>query len=331
MPPADREASEQKENLLPSGPLHKLWLFGAGQRSCESLGVSISWRGAPLVSQKKQVFSHARLRLSGFVFQLGRSSLVHTSSPLPFRQEREAHRFSQLANMALRNAYLNHEGTRAPGLAQPWDSPGFMQTIFGAPGTSLFNVSFQFPFAASLPPVNVASPPTLPASDARLARGVPLQAGSSASPPDEDGERQARLRQWAPIIERAGEASGVYTQLREADDVGALLANIFANTATATLAKRASAIGLFVRWYEQTIAHSASWPPSEEAAYAYVESLRVTRSPPTRATGFMEALAFCKGSILLDGADEVLSSPRVSGATSRCYEAKRLTQKAAPL
>ena len=74
-----------------------------------------------------------------------------------------------------------------------------------------------------------------------------------------------------------------------------------------------------------------SFPPSENVAYLYVEHLRISRAPPTRAQGVLEALAFCKGTLALARVDEVLTSPRATGAALRCYEEKRLTRKALPV
>ena len=238
------------------------------------------------------------------------------------------------ANMALTNAWMNMDSARAPGVFQPWQAPGFLQAVFGEQ-TDLFNVSFSSPGGAHIGTF-LGAAPSPPASEVpshTSAARLPFASGTPLPGPTEGDERRGRLLQWMPIIERAGDRSAVCAQLHKTDDEGALalLDNVFANKSTATLAKRASSIGLFIRWYEQKIGHDARWPPSEEGAYAYVEHLRAARAPPTRAKGFLEAIAFCKGALLIRDVDEVLSSPRVSGAASRCYEEKRLTKKATPL
>lgn len=115
------------------------------------------------------------------------------------------------------------------------------------------------------------------------------------------------------------------------EDRRVVITNVFAGKATGTLAKRASSLGLYARWYREHIGLEVNFPPAEDVAYTYVEYLRLSRAPPTRAQGFVEALRFCLGTLGADLDEDVLSSKRLVGSVSRSYEAKRITKKAPPV
>ena len=72
-------------------------------------------------------------------------------------------------------------------------------------------------------------------------------------------------------------------------------------------------------------------PFFEEDAYKYVAFLRNSGAPPTRATRFREAVAFAKYVVGADGADDVLSSRRVSGAALESWRRKRKLRQRDPL
>ena len=59
----------------------------------------------------------------------------------------------------------------------------------------------------------------------------------------------------------------------------------------------------------------------------YVDELRKNNAPATRANSYRSALAFCKGSLLLDGIDAILSSSRVTGSAHRSFLTKRLLKQ----
>ena len=61
--------------------------------------------------------------------------------------------------------------------------------------------------------------------------------------------------------------------------------------------------------------------------YEYVDQLRRDGAPATRASSFRSALAFCKGTIELDGVDDILRSTRISGSAHRSFLTKRVLKQ----
>ena len=58
-----------------------------------------------------------------------------------------------------------------------------------------------------------------------------------------------------------------------------------------------------------------------------MDELRKDNAPPTRANSFRGALAFCKGALLLQNIDEILTSSRVTGSAHRSFLNKRLLKQ----
>ena len=110
----------------------------------------------------------------------------------------------------------------------------------------------------------------------------------------------------------------------EAEGEG-VLDDIFARKKTGTLEVRASAMLLYIRWCGSK--GFQAFPCTEPLAYVYVDELRKNNAPATRANSFRSALAFCKGSMMIDGVDTILSSSRVTGSAHRSYLTKRMLKQ----
>ena len=104
-----------------------------------------------------------------------------------------------------------------------------------------------------------------------------------------------------------------------------VLEDIFARKKNGTLQVRLSAMMMYVRWARST--GLMAFPLIETQCYDYVDGLRRDGAPATRATSFRGALAFCKGTIQLEGVDEVLESTRIAGSSHRSYMTKRVLKQ----
>ena len=157
---------------------------------------------------------------------------------------------------------------------------------------------------------------------------------SSKPPPGpglrEEDRRAVVLRRWLPVLSMIGDHGEVSQQFQDCPEaqVDALLENLFALKATGTIEKRASSIGLFLKW--QRTRYGVSIFPSKEAhIYEYCEWCRISGAPPTRSQGLIEAINFCSG--VFGFASGGLISMRVRGSAERAMEAKRLTVHAPAL
>lgn len=140
----------------------------------------------------------------------------------------------------------------------------------------------------------------------------------------EEEDRRSRAKtSWLVIVKAMGKVSPVYEMI-EAEGEG-VLDDIFARKKTGTLEVRASAILLYIRWCGSK--GFQAFPCTEPLAYVYVDELRKNNAPATRANSFRSALAFCKGSLMIDGVDTILSSSRVTGSSHRSYLTKRLLRQ----
>ncbi|CAJ1438941.1 unnamed protein product [Effrenium voratum] len=147
-----------------------------------------------------------------------------------------------------------------------------------------------------------------------------------------DEDRKRSLDAWVLLVLDNPGASVAGTLIQQEDQDGQLsvLADIFRAKATATLRARASALLAYMRWGRAEHGRTFTlFPVKEVVVYEYLCFLRDTRSPPTKAERFVQALAFCKGTLQAD-VDNVLASSRIKGATIP-IEGHRVVRKKRPL
>ena len=223
-----------------------------------------------------------------------------------------------MAGYVRSNAWARHLPSSSSRPQLPWETPG-LAMIFGSgriPMALLPDpVDIPLPRAPPLPvvgqvkrkepeePVEVA-----PRGPAALRRpGVPRI--------NEEDEREAVLKVWLGIVRVILGECTVGKQMDDLDDIGAveILKNVFALKATGTLSRRASAWTLAGKWASQLVGSPSFSPLSESLVYAYIEDLRVTGAPPTRAQSFIEALHFVKGTVGLDYDEAEIVSPGCAG------------------
>ena len=99
--------------------------------------------------------------------------------------------------------------------------------------------------------------------------------------------------------------------------------------AAATLQKRANSLVLFVTWTSSV--KREPFPFSEEAAYEYVCFLRAHDAPATRASSFLEAVAFASHVLGFEGGRDLALSRRLRGAALDLFMKKQLLRQRSPL
>ena len=72
-------------------------------------------------------------------------------------------------------------------------------------------------------------------------------------------------------------------------------------------------------------------PIDEELVYRYMDHLRCSQKPPTRAQTFLSTLSFVSSVFGWRGAEDAASSQRVQGAARLCFLRKRVLRQAPPL
>ena len=212
-------------------------------------------------------------------------------------------------------------------LKMPWEM-GFAGMVLGGSEVSLVparvRVGIQAP-TGKVPEV----PEVLEVEDRK--EGVPQslfqrRAEHKQSKPwklEEEDRRSRAKTSWLVIIRAMGKVTPVFDMI-DAEGEG-VLDDIFARKKTGTLEVRASAILLYIRWCSSK--GFQAFPCTEPLAYVYVDELRKNNAPATRANSFRSALAFCKGSLMIEGVDSILSSSRVTGSSHRSYLTKRLLRQ----
>ena len=128
------------------------------------------------------------------------------------------------------------------------------------------------------------------------------------------------LENWRIILCDHLEASDLGRQIRSILDgtesdvtVEQVIRDSLARRAVSTLRSRSSSLMAFARWKKAEDLDATIFPVTEEEAYRYVVELRQLGAPRTRASRFLEALAFARYTI---GADvgTSLQSSRLKGA-----------------
>ena len=145
------------------------------------------------------------------------------------------------------------------------------------------------------------------------------EAGSAEDP--EDKARTDALEAWANLVSTMEGASTLFLQMAASQTTAEeTFKAAFYGKPASTLGKRATALGLYLRW---TAAQQIPpWPVTEDVAFLYVRHLVAHRAPPTRAQSFREALGFAKGYVGLQGVEAVLSSRRVVGAVQEALDSR---------
>ena len=150
--------------------------------------------------------------------------------------------------------------------------------------------------------------------------------------------RSRALDQWMDIAELAGENSALVCRARaeqRADEGPSWRRSVedaISSRATSTLAKRASALLMYVRWARSTTGSALNaFPFRESFVYAYTCFLRDVSAPATRAKSFVEAAVLAGALLEIDGGIQLSKSHRIRGGGNSSFARKRLLKKARAL
>ena len=146
---------------------------------------------------------------------------------------------------------------------------------------------------------------------------------------DRPDERGLAIARWRWLAEVAGRRSKLYRQVLAASphEAERMVEDAFYAKSTNTLKKRMCAMSLYVT----EVGGEEAFPFMEPMLYSYVTHLRRAGAPATRATSFLEAVAFTAELLGIDKEPGAEKSARVRGAALELYDRKRVTKQAAPM
>lgn len=244
-------------------------------------------------------------------------------------------------NAAVSEAWTN---LRSRPLLLPWELNPWLRRVLEPPKSSWF---VPMPVFMMIPPQLPAFPcPTPPAEIRRdtvqrlghklVAAVGPAYVAAVRKLRDapwektKEADRDRALAMWKLIVETRPEASVTGRQLLEelaSGRKGTTLSDTFKKKKTSTLFKRAGSILRYVRWCGETVPPTIPLPPTETVTYQYVCHLRESKKAASVGADFRSALAFCLGTIGLDGVAECLSSARAQGAANELLGTKRILKQ----
>ena len=126
---------------------------------------------------------------------------------------------------------------------------------------------------------------------------------------DDNQRRRKLLGGWEQVVARAPSRSQTGMLMTRPEEAPAEVVRLtLVDKATNTLAARLSAVTAYINWMPA----ESYWPPTERAAYEFIDQTANISAPATRATRFLEALGFMQGAFGFDFQD-LLMSRRLSG------------------
>ena len=180
-----------------------------------------------------------------------------------------------------------------------------------------------------LPPPRVATPPQPDPSAKSVLVPKISQSSRRLSPSAQDvADKNKALEGWCSIFEAMGGAFLNRRQI-EGELTPEKLEVLFALKSPGTMATRASAWNLFFRY-----AHASGLQPAsldEPAAFAYLQHLKETNAPPSRAGSFLSACHFAYGCAGFANGPSIATSTRCLGAAAMATATQRERLQRDPL
>lgn len=136
-------------------------------------------------------------------------------------------------------------------------------------------------------------------------------------------ERRKAYDQWLVVISLFGPSNRVVQDLDHMGD--GMLDDLFAKKKTGALKVRVSSVLLYIRWCQSRALQP--FPMAVRQVYWYVDDLRKSGAPATRASSFRSAVAFMKGVFNVENADLILDSALISGSRHRNFMTKRILKQ----
>ena len=147
-------------------------------------------------------------------------------------------------------------------------------------------------------------------------------------------ERERAYSKWRLILEENHMATQLGAQLQQAmvsmspeHELTGLIEDTFQDKSTATLVKRSASLADFMVFVRRHYG-VAGMPVVEERAYAYVRSLVLAKSSPSKPASFVSALNFAAEVLKAQGCKEAATSIRIKGAAQRHLEKKGMLKQA---
>ena len=225
------------------------------------------------------------------------------------------------------NSTIHGAGMRMPpALTLPWEM-GFAAMVMGptTPWEALMS-SYDVPAEENLAKVDTAKVQEIEDDESDHGFAGAFLGGSKVRQSMQDEakqEREKEIERWMVVIHALGDESPMGKMIdREGDRV---VHDIFAKKKTGTLKTRCVAMMLYIRWAQSK--NLSPFPLTVATVYSYVDELRKSGAPATRASSFRSALAFIKGTLNVKGVDAILDNSAISGSCHRSYVTKRVLKQ----
>ena len=224
---------------------------------------------------------------------------------------------------AIRGATRTSKSATVGLLAMPWET-GFAGMVLGSsPVVQMDLLEPKVPpFEQVIEVSDEAVKTHMDIDDEPVATWVVNRARKSMQQ-EEAEERRKAYDQWLVVISMFGSSNRV---VRDLDQMGEeMLDDLFAKKKTGTLKVRVSSVLLYARWCQSKAMQP--FPLTVKQVYWYVDDLRKSGAPATRAASFRSAVAFMKGVFEIDNADLILDSALISGSCHRNFMTKRILKQ----
>ena len=214
----------------------------------------------------------------------------------------------------------------------PWEGVGFTALALGAMDAPSWLFTPRVPPLPPMPPK--PEPAQLPVREPATLRIKRRKLYASIVDGNADDERALQIAKWLELLEMNLECSTIGRNILKAQHEGHLdlihhiISDALARKATGTLATRASALFLFVRWFQRAApTGDVPFPPSEAKVYLYFRHLVATNAPASRASSFLQGWNFAVGALGFDDPEGVSRSLRCAGAAHKLLLRKAPTQQ----
>ena len=229
---------------------------------------------------------------------------------------------------------LNSGNTFACSPMLPWDE-GFLKDVLGPEGPTAMPWLSPLLIPRDLPPTQV---PVLSfTSSVQDKVQVVRKRFYDQKNFGHDASRQVVIAKWMDLVLMYPEESTIgrlllseSTKDESHDKSLQLITDWVAKKPTSTLKLRAGSFAMYISYCKKT-SDAPAVPVDESLVYQYIDSLRSSQKPPTRAQTFLSTLAFVESLFGWRGAGEAAASQRVQGAAHLCFLRKRVLRQAPPL
>ena len=218
---------------------------------------------------------------------------------------------------------------------QPWDS--FFADLLSLRIPNMAIESVKLPkssssFSGVWPTIPEPAQVTLQRNTGALLSSAVRRLHATPWPEQQAASRERALRQGRLVVEENYSKTSLGENLhkmaiaaRTDAEMAVVISDTFADRKSSTLSKRAGCILKYLLWHRQNYGTSGL-PLSEDHCYLYVKSL----PSPTSGKSFLSAVRFCHFVLQMEGAQAVLDSGRIRGATFQLFVQKKPLKQRRP-